>query len=158
MALSVSISGRVELDMRPAEGLAAAGLRKATRIGLSRAASPVKAAVVAHADAVRRYGFLAKSIRVKLKSYPADRWVTVIGPSSTFTRNKGKYSRGPHKGEPRKFRPSKYASLLERGTKHAAAKPWLKPAWSDSTPQFLATVGDLVGKEIEKELAARATR
>jgi hypothetical protein len=115
------IGASVELDMTPAEGLAKGGLRKATRIGINRAASPVKASVVSHAEAVKRYGFLAKSIRIRLRSYPADRFVAVIGPSHEVHPDQGKCSPAGKKGEPRKCRPSKYAHLVEKGTKRSAA-------------------------------------
>lgn len=152
------IGGRVQLDMSPAEGLRQSGIRKATRIGLSRAAAPVKAAVVSHAEAVKRFGYLAKSIRIRQRIYPGDKFVSVIGPSSKFTRQpRGKYTRGAKKGEKRaKAKPSKYAHLVERGTKRSRAKPWLKPAYDETAPQFADQVGVQIGREIDAELRRRA--
>lgn len=147
------IKGTVRLDMTPAERLKNGGIRKATRIGLNRASSPVKAAVVSHADAGRRFGFLGKSIRIRLRSYPADRWVSVIGPSTKFTRTKGKYKRGKRKGEARVFKPSKYAHLVNAGTKRSKATHWLDQAHAEAAPRFLADVGREVGAEISKQLA-----
>ncbi|HEX4606628.1 MAG TPA: hypothetical protein VH092_00325 [Urbifossiella sp.] len=152
------IGGRVEIDMSPAEGLRKSGLRKATRIGLNRASAPVKASVVSHAEAVRRYGFLAKSIRIRLRSYPADRFVAVIGPSTAVVRKKGKYTRGKKKGQPKLIKPSKYACLVEKGTKHSKAKPWLKPAYDETAAKFIASVGVEIGREVDKELAKASTR
>lgn len=152
------ISGRVELDMSPAEGLRKGGIRKATRIGLSRAASPVKAAVVSHAERVKKYGFLAKAIRIRLRTYPADRFVAVIGPSTKYVRTKGKYRRGPKAGEKKVHRPSKYAHLVESGTKRSRPKPWLKPAHDATARQFLDRAGAEVGKEIEQELARQRAK
>lgn len=147
------IGGRVQLDMTPADGLKKSGIRKAMRIGVNRAASPVKASVVAHAEAVKRYGFLAKAIRIRTRVYPADRYVAVVGPSTRYVRQKGKYTRGPKKGQPRVSRPSKYAHLVESGTKRSQAKPWLKPAHAATAGRFLDQVGREVGREIELELA-----
>ena len=152
------IGSRVELDMRPAEGLCQGGIRRAMRIGLNRAASPVKASVVGHAEAIKRFGFLAKAIRIKTKSYPADRFVAVIGPSTKYTRTKGKFKKGKRKGQPKKFVPGKYAHLVERGTKRSQAKPFLGPAHAATAARFLEQVGIETGREIEQELARRAAR
>ncbi len=152
------IGARVDLDLTPAEGLRKGGIRKATRIGISRAASPVKAAVVSHATAVKKFGYLAKAIRIRLKVYPADKFVAVIGPSTKYTRTKGKYTRGKRKGEKRVYRPSKYAHLVESGTRRSQARPWLKPAHAESAGRFLATAAAEVGREIELELSRRAAR
>jgi hypothetical protein len=149
------IAARVAMDLSPAEGLRNGGIRKATRIGLCRAASPVKAAVVNHAEGVKRYGFLGKSIRIRLRSYPADRFVVVIGPSAKYTRTKGKFTRGPKKGQPRRFVPAKYALLVEKGTGRSKPRPWLRPAHDAAAPRFLQEAAAEVGKEIEAELARR---
>lgn len=146
------IKSRVELDMSPADGLRAGGLRLATRIGMNRAASPVKASVVSHAEAVKRYGYTAKAVRIRVKEYPADRFVTVVGPSMNFVRTKGKYKRGPKKGQPRRHRPAFYAHLSNSGTKRSRALHWLDKAHAESAPGFLARVGPAVGAEIEKRL------
>ncbi len=152
------IVSRVDLDMSPADGLRQGGLRKALRIGINRAASPVKASVVSHALAVKKYGFLAASIRIKVKAYPADRFVTVIGPSTKYTRSRGKFKKGKRKGQPKKSIPSKYAHLVERGTKRSLAKPWLAPAHAESAGRFLIQAGVETGREIELELSRQAKR
>ncbi|VTU02777.1 : HK97-gp10_like [Gemmataceae bacterium] len=149
---------RYELDLSPAAGLKGGGLRKALRIGLNRAASPVKAAVVSNAEAVKRYGFLAKAIRIRTKVYPADKFVAVIGPSSKFVRQKGKFKKGKRKGQPKKAIPAKYAHLVERGTKRSRAQPFLGKAHAETAARFLDQVGAEVGREIEQELARRAKR
>ncbi|VTR95240.1 : HK97-gp10_like [Gemmata massiliana] len=146
------IGARTELDLTPIDGLNQSGIRRATRIGLNRAASPVKASVEAHATAVKRFGYLAKSIRIRLRLYPADRFVAVVGPASKFTRTKGVYKRGKRKGEKRLFKPSKYAHLVERGTRHSKAKPWLKPAHDATAARFLQVAGYEVGAELEHQL------
>lgn len=150
------LKARMDLDLSPAEGLTKGGIRKAMRIGLNRAASPVKAAVVSHAEGVKRFGYLAKSIRIRLRIYPNDRFVAVIGPSTKVSRKKGKFKRGPRKGQPRVFVPSKYAHLVEKGTKRSRAKPWLQPAHDEAAPQFVQQAPAEVIREIENQLAAKA--
>lgn len=152
------LGGRVELDLSPADQLRGSGLRRALRIGISRAASPVKASTVRHAEAIKRYGFLAKSIRIRLRVYRSDKFVAVIGPSASYTRTKGKITRGPRKGQARKFRPSRIAHLVEKGTRHSRARPWLAPAFAESAGRYLRDVGTEIGREVEKELARAAAR
>jgi hypothetical protein len=148
------IRSEFKIDLRPADALRRSGLRKATRIGLSRALRPVKGAVVSHAEQVRETGALAKSIRIKLKGYPSDRWVAVIGPSTAYKRSKrGKITRGPNKGGKRVVVPARYAALLERGTSRSRPRPWLRPAYDASVHRFLADAGREVGREIALELA-----
>lgn len=151
------IAAAVRLDLSPADGLLkGGGLKRAARIGLSRAAAPVKAAVVSHAEGVRRFGYLAKSIRIKLKGYPADRWVSVIGPSTKYKRQKGKYKRGKRAGQPKVSTPARYAHLVERGTKRSLPRPWLRPAYAATAGGFTAAAGYEVMREVEAELARRA--
>jgi HK97 gp10 family phage protein len=147
------LGARVALDLGPAEGLTKGGIRKATRIGLNRAASPVKASVVSHAAAVKRFGYLSKSIRIRLKGYPADKWVSVIGPGTKFVKVKGRYKRGATPGAAKFFKPAKYAHLVERGTKRSKPKPWLRPAFDSTKGRFLDQAAAEVGKEIAAELA-----
>lgn len=152
------IDAKVKLDLTPGEQLAKSGLRRATRIGLSRAASPVKGSVVSHANSVRRFGFLAKSIRIRLRIYPSERYVAVVGPSMNFIRTKGKYKRGKHKGQPRRHRPAYYAHLVERGTKRSRARPWLAPAHAESASGFIENARREVGAEITRELDRQRAR
>ena len=60
--------------------------RKATRIALNRAAVGMRNAVVTYAQAIARWGFLAKSQRIKVKLYDSGKAVVVIGPGSKFAR------------------------------------------------------------------------
>lgn len=152
------IKAQYDLDLTPAERLRAAGIRKAVRIGLSRAAKPVKASVVSHALAVKRFGFLAKSIRIKTIVYPADKYVVVIGPSTTFTRSLGKFKRGKRKGQKKVAIPAKYAHLVEEGTSRSRAKPWLKPAYEETAGPFLARVREEIGREVALELDRETAR
>lgn len=140
------------VDMKPADGLRKGGARKATRIGLNRASAPVKAAVVSEAEAIKRFGFTAKSIRIRLREYPPDRWASIIGPSTKFTRTKGRYKRGKRKGQPRKHTPANVAHLVERGTKHAKGKHFLKKAHAKTARAFVRQAEAEVGREILAEL------
>lgn len=121
-------------------------------IGCNRAAKPVKESVIAHAQSIARFGFLAKSIGTKTRVYPSGAVVTVIGPKMSYTRSRGTYKRGPRAGEPKKSIPFLYAWLLERGTKHAAKKPFLQPAWDQHGPGYITAASREIGRELAKVL------
>lgn len=142
-----------DLNLTPAESLKRYGIRKAIRIGANRAAAKVKAEVVNQAERIKLHGFTAKSIRIKVKVYPNDRYVSIVGTSSKYQRTKGRIKRGKNKGKPRVIKPSKYAHLVEGGTKRSKAKPWLKPAYDASAGPYMADVQREVGRELELELA-----
>ena len=128
------------------------GLRnKAIRIAINKAAAVIKAAVVSLAP--KRYGYLQKSIKIKVKNYQEKAvWVAIIGPKSDFIRNKGVRHRGPYKGDPIRHRPSKYAKLLELGTKRAAARPFLKPALEQNQEQYVNIVTKTLSDQVAKLL------
>ena len=51
-----------------------------------------------------------------------------------------------------------YGALLEFGTKHLAARPWLTPAFDVAAPAAVQKVGERLGKGVEKvttELAGK---
>lgn len=150
------ITATARVDMTPAEGLAKGGLRKATRIGINRAAAPVKAEVVGQADAVKLRGYTGKAIRIRVRMYPNDRAAAIVGPSTKYTRKKGKFKRGKRKGEPRVFKPSKYAHLSNAGTRRSRALHWLDKANDVAGPRFVNSVGGEILGEIDKQLARKA--
>jgi len=124
---------------------------KAIRIAMNKASAVVKNAVVQNAPI--RYGYLKKSIRIKLRNYKNRAvWVSVIGPKSDFKKKKGKRKRGPRKGEPIQHRPSNYARLLEQGTKHAKARPFLKPALQATRSQFMTTLTTSIREQVQQLL------
>ena len=149
------ITPTVTLDLRGAEQLGKSGLRKAFRIAINRAASPVKAAEVSQADTIARYRFLARSIRIRLRVYPNDRFFAVIGPKSKFEGARGKFKRGKRKGQPRKIKPAKYAHLVNKGTKRSKGRHWLEKAYAASVQRFYSTVIAEIRAEILRQLAAQ---
>lgn len=141
--------------LKQAEKLKAGLRNKVIRIAMNKASAAVKEAVIASAPT--RYGFLKKSIRIKIKNYRNKAvWVSVVGPKSDFEKNKGKYKRGKSVGEPRKHKPSQYARFLEGGTKRAAARPFLKPALSSSQSQFQSVLADSIKSQVETILSQKA--
>ncbi len=131
------------------------GLRNtAIRKAINKAAAPVKAAVVANAP--ERFGYLRKSFRIKIKQYRDSKiWVAVIGPKSDFKKSKGVRTRGKDRGNPRNYRPSAYAKLVDKGTKHFKGRHFLKSALDTAGKQFLENMAQYLTAEVELILSQK---
>jgi HK97 gp10 family phage protein len=133
--------------LKTADKLSAGLKNKAIRIAMNKASAVVKNAVIGNAPV--RYGYLKKSIRIKVRNYKGKViWVSVIGPKSDFKKAKGKRKRGPRKGEPIQHRPSNYARLLEQGTSHAKARPFLKPALQSTRSRFMQVLTASIKEQV----------
>lgn len=149
------IQGEIKVDLSPLEGLSRTLVGKILRKATREAAKIVKEAVKAGADAAKLYGFLAKSISVKIKTYKGTA-VAVVGPRSKFVKTQGTYTRGKRKGEPKVVRPSYYAHLVERGSKRSRAHPFLKPALDNTTDQYMTVLANAIERGISEQLAKLA--
>lgn len=137
--------------LKTADKLSQGLKNKAIRIALNKASAVVKSAVVNNAPV--RYGYLKKSFRIKLRNYKNKVvWVSIIGPKSDFKKAKGKRKRGTKKGEPIQHKPSNYARLLEEGTKHAKARPYLKPALQQTQSQFMRILSQSIEEQVNQLL------
>lgn len=142
------IEARFELDLSPLQGATPAEVNRAVRMGVSKAASPVKSAVIARAQSIARYGFLAKAQRIRVRVYGRRATVAIVGASTRYQRTKGKFSRGARAGQPRRIIPAKYAHLVEKGTRHAGARPFLRPALDQAGPRYLDDVRRFTGEKL----------
>lgn len=148
------IDAKVEIDVSPLQGLRKTLVSKILRKATTQAARIVREAVKNNADAVKRLGFLAKSIGIKVKVYSANKIaVAVVGPRSQWTKTNGTYTRGKKKGESRVIRPSNYLHLIEKATKRSKARPVLRPALDSTQSQFLDTLAQLIAEGISAQLA-----
>jgi hypothetical protein len=143
----------VEVDLEP---LLAMG--KGLRVGLikagNRAARPIREAMIAMTAKGQRYGFLSKAIGTKTKVYGGNKLVTVVGPKMSFTRTKGKYSRGQRKGQPRRKIPYLYALLLNKGTKRSRGRNYLERILAAKAGEY----GAIFSQEVGVELAVHAAK
>ncbi len=122
------------------------------RKAINKAAVPVKDAVIGYAPS--RRGYLRQSIRIKSKFYQATKtWAVIVGPSTAFKRSAGRgktarvpvYSRnargkitgisGFETGKAY-IKPSRYAHLVEKGTKTSRPHPFLRPALAKSKQRY----------------------
>jgi len=137
--------------IRIADALSKGLRRKAIRISMNKAAGQVKAAVVGQAP--QRYGYLKKAQRIRLKDYQEGAvWVAVVGPKNDFVKTKGKRTRGPHKGDPIKHRPSKYAHLLVHGTNKVKPNTYLQSALDSTREGFFETLTSSLKEQVAKLL------
>ena len=79
----------VNLDLSGLKYAKGSGINKAIRIALSKAAAPVKSAVISSAPS--DLGNLKKSIKIKTKYYSASQsWGVIVGPSKSYSAAKRK--------------------------------------------------------------------
>lgn len=123
-----------------------AGLRnKVIRIAINKAASTVKSQVISNAP--QRTGSLKKSIRIKVKNYRAKNvWVAIVGASTSYKRTRKK----------KIIRPVAYAKLVETGTKHTSAKPYLKPALAQKQQEYIQVMTAKIKEQVEQILSQQA--
>lgn len=110
------------------------GMREAAR----KAATPMLQA--ARAKAPVRTGTLKKSLAVKVKTFKRGKDSTVmaiIGPDRNVVSEAGD-------------KPVKYAHLVELGTQHSAAKPFLRPAFDETKDQSIKVYADSLKPAIER--------
>ena len=124
------------------ERLASQAVRnRVVRRPMSGALTPINRAAKANVP-VRR-GFLKKAIGKKVKTYPGGVWGGV-GP-----RTGGQFEHVDERG--RRHVPANYSHLVEFGTEHSRAEPFLRPALDQNKQKALTILRTGVGKNIEKE-------
>lgn len=144
------IRASFDLDLGDLIDLRDKKIRKAIRIGINRAAKPVRAQVKAEAERIKLQGFTAKSIGTKQKVYRAGLVViVVVGPKRSYKRVKGKYSRGKRKGESKVFRPASVAHFVEKGTSRSKPEPFLQPALDQTSGKYQESLADEIKAEID---------
>lgn len=146
------ITGKVEVDMSAATSLKQSLVNRILRKAVSQAGAPVRAAVKANAQSIAKTGGLAKSMGFKLKTYP-DGVCLIIGPKSDYVKSKGTISRGPKKGQPIRYVPSRIAKLVESGTRRSKPRPFLGPAYQSQHTAFMERLAGLIAQGIAEQLS-----
>jgi HK97 gp10 family phage protein len=144
MSLQVSITGHHEI-MRKLSRLPEEMRKKTEMIALRDAMKPTAKAVAAKAAAIKDTGLLSKSIglsvrKQKKKGLYQGTYSARVGPRTGFKVSKGtrvaKKTKKSKKGKLLRTKgqsyeyfqdPVKYAHLVELGTSHSAAKPFIRP-------------------------------
>ena len=140
----IEVLGDKEL-VRKLDRLAGAALRKLARPAVARAIVPVNKAAKRMAPV--ETGTLKKSLGIKIKTYawPGVVWAGV-GPRQGFT------GVGP---DGRRRDPVNYAHLVELGTTHSPAQPFLRPALDTQKPMAMAILTREIKKRLEQEARKR---
>lgn len=97
-------------------------------------------------------GLLKKSLGIKFakdKSGGADIALLIV-PRYGFRRQAGVRTRGKKKGQPFFQDPSNIAHLVEYGTKHSKAKPFMRPAFDQNKSKSMELFKRVVLEELEK--------
>lgn len=161
--MAAKIRGTVALDLAGLAGLkSAAQARSVTLKGVRAAAKVVQAAAKARAPKRKRSGALKQSMGMKAAKGKRGKTLAyaVVGARTKVVKMVpvGK------SGRLVKAVPSKYAHLVERGTKphggHPGArpKPFLKPALDSTKDQAAAAGMKAVAAELEKIMAKNAAK
>lgn len=147
------VKAEFKTDLAPLLDLKDKRVRKALKIGINRAAKPVRAQVKAEAERIALQGFTAKSIGTRQKVYRGGVVVVVvIGPRRKYTRTKGRYTRGRRKGEKKVFRPAAVAHLVEKGTARSKPQPFLVPALEKTSGNYQKSLAAEIKAELEKSM------
>lgn len=133
------------------------GARKAMRKSLMTCADHIveaakMKALPAKSGVIR--GTLRKSIDKKV--IQGDKFMRVIiGPRRGIKIRIGTHHKGKNKGKPIFKIPTRYAHLVEFGTSHSAAKPFMRPAWMTdggerALQRFLIQMANNLSLEVSK--------
>lgn len=147
MANEVLLQGHKKLQRKLAR-LAAAAQRRIVRPAVRKALSPINKAAKRNCPTETK--LLRKSIgsKVKVYRYSGVVWGGV-GPRTGFKRQVTVGGRSEWRN------PTKYAHLVEYGTRHSPAQPFLRPALDVERPRALGILASEVKARLEKEARRR---
>lgn len=148
---SIQLTGFKELEKAllslPAE------LAKEAEAGALRAGMvPVRRATIANAAATKDTGLLQKSIgltvrRIRKKGQNTNRYTARVGPRSGFGQEVVR------KGKKQYADPVRYAHLVELGTSHSAAKPFIRPALDSQQGEIIERMAQGYNKGLARAVA-----
>ncbi len=97
-----------------------------------------------------RAGLLKKSIGFKVTTGKDGTIVAMAGPRRGFRKNIGVRVRGKNVGKEVVYDPARTSHLVEFGSVHAAAKPFLRPAMEDSKAEIVEAVASTIQAALER--------
>lgn len=133
------IRAKVRWDVKPEVGFRefGKGFKKAARIALNAAASPIKKEVIQQMPADT--GALKKSVRIKVKSYQSGKkWYAFIGAKSDYKKVK----KGVEK------RPGNYLALVDQGTKHIRAMDFMRRSFEAKFSEATRAMNDKLRQQL----------
>lgn len=127
-------------------------MRSAEKAVLRAGAEPIKKAAKIYAERSRDSGILIKSISVNVKTIKG---VTDarIGPSTGERQVVTRKNKKTGKKTVRIANPNKYSHLVEYGTSHSAAKPFIRPAIDSAQGETFDAMAKGLEHHLTKTLA-----
>jgi HK97 gp10 family phage protein len=98
-------------------------------------------------------GLLKKSLGRKISvNRRTGRVVAIVGPRTGYksTKKGKKITKLGEQFKAAEVNPVRYAHLVEKGTKHSAPKPFLRPALDNNLSQIKATMAQVIKDGLEK--------
>jgi len=143
--MKIKIEGAKEL-IKQLQQLAPSAARRVMRKAMTRGVNPVVKA--AKEMVPTRTRLLKKSIGHKVRTYPRKGIIYIaVGPRTGFSREI------EINGYKKFVNPVRYGHLVEGGTSHSMAKPFLKPALEGKAAAVVAIVSRVIKEELPKEIA-----
>jgi HK97 gp10 family phage protein len=131
--------------------------RKILRKAVTNAARPMIKAAKSNLAKLARTGLLSLSIGNKVKVYPRTiTAVAIVGARYGFKSKKYTAIKSGLTGKTRRADPIRYAHLVERGTKHSRAFPFLRPAYAATKQDAMRIIKQELWDGIKAELAIKA--
>ena len=150
----IDVTVRATVDpVKLAKDLKDSVRKKSLRKALRPAADPTLQAAKSNTAQARRFGYLKRSLTKKVKVPRSGNGYAVVGPRSKAVYVRGVVTRGKRKGEPRRFRPSFYMHLVNKGSRRSRAYHNLDNAVRSGGPQFSMILAARLKQEITSELA-----
>lgn len=94
-------------------------------------------------------GLLRESIGFNVKKMRGE-YSARIGPRTGFAKTIGTRTKGKNAGKPKLKIPNKYAHLVELGTSHSAANPFLRPAAISTQGEVVEGMANSYRKHLDR--------
>lgn len=153
--ISLKIEG-LKPYLKAMQSLKGSAQRRVLRKAITDATKPVLK--TAKAKAPKDSGLLRKSLGRKTVTLKKRATVIgMVGPRTGF-KKEVTVRRSARKPSVEIRDPNRYAHLVEFGTSHSAARPFLRPAWDANLSKVKTIMTKRMGKEIEIEAAKAAKK
>ncbi len=122
--------------------------RKATKAAVRQGGKVVLAEAK---NRVRKVsGLLRKSLGQKVKTFRSNGVsVSIVGPRVGYKIQIGTYKSGKYAGKPKYMNPTQYSHLVEKGTRHSRAFPFLEVALQSKKAAATQAMANVLSNHIE---------
>jgi HK97 gp10 family phage protein len=153
--MDIKITGIRELS-RTLDQLAPALMRSAETAVLRSGGGVIRKAAKANAGRSKDSGLLQKSIGLRVATVKGNKSAR-IGPRKGMKQLVTRKDKRTGRTRQEMADPNKYSHLVEYGTSHSAAKPFIRPAIDSTAGEVVGVMADGLDKHLTK-VAARLAR